>query len=271
MTGPSLEGCFLKLARAKEQRDELKRELGPALDTVHVSVLTETLYDVSAQQFAVKVVYAPELPPRLSVIAGDVVHNLRSALDYVAFQAVWKNKGKPWRRSQFPLVSGPTCFSKGDLVLLRKIGPTFAAIVKRNQPFEDINDYVSEGLAADLKEAMLARRDNSALEVLRELSNLDKHRLLLPRWARGANIAVVPTKTLDCDPVPSWYSDEGSLERGTVIAVFNAHPSGPRPQMEVDFNFTPSAGIGASGDAQSILDTVASKVLRIVREFEPFF
>jgi hypothetical protein len=44
-TEPSLEGCYVKLARAERHRDELAAAIGPALEAVRVGVATETTYE----------------------------------------------------------------------------------------------------------------------------------------------------------------------------------------------------------------------------------
>jgi hypothetical protein len=242
--------------------------LGPSLDAIREGIVTETTYDKDASQFVVSVAFAPAIPPGVSAIAGDVVHNLRAALDYAAFQAVWRSQNSPWDGSQFPIAYSPN-FKGRDAKTLKKLNPGLLAVVKRNQPYKDIEDYRRERLATDLKDIILLRQANRPLAVLRELSNWDKHRLLLPRYARGVDASFVPRRVKDCAPVLSRYQDEGSLVAGAQLAVFTANPSGPHPDMDVDFSFRPSVGLGGSGDAQEVLDALAVKVLRVIRDLEP--
>jgi hypothetical protein len=103
-SGPSLDGCFVKLGRANKHRQEFAAALGPVLEAVHKGVITETTYDASASQFRVEVLHAPRVDPSLSAIAGDVIQNLRIALEYAAYQALCKFRGRPWRGSFFPIV-----------------------------------------------------------------------------------------------------------------------------------------------------------------------
>lgn len=231
---------------------------------------TTTTRNSSSYAFA----YAPEIPSGVSAIAGDVLHNLRSTLDYAAFQAVWKSQRSPWDDSQFPIASSPTSFSRRDKQTLAKLNFGFVTVVKRNQPFEAVEDYRQEGLATDLEDIIHLRNANRPLAVLQDLSNWDKHRLLLARYARATDASFEPTRVKDCVPVLTQYQGEGALVAGArPIAVFAANPSGPhaRPDMDVDFSFRPSVGLGGVGDAQEVLDVLALKVLRVVREFEPLF
>jgi hypothetical protein len=48
----------------------------------------------------------PDLSP-LALIFGDMLYNLRAALDYIAWQLVLVNRGQPGRHTSFPCVSDP--------------------------------------------------------------------------------------------------------------------------------------------------------------------
>jgi hypothetical protein len=267
--GPSLDGCFIKLGRASQHRKALDVALGPAKDAICEAVVTETTYHDNTGQFVVQVAYAPAIPPGISVIAGDVIHNLRSALEYAAYQAVWKALGSPWEDSQFPITSTPTKFKCAATVKKLAADPDLLAVVKRNQPYDAVDDYRREGLAVDLEDIINLRQANRLLALLRDISNADKHRLLLPRYARAIDAVFVPRRVTDCDPVVSSYQEDGALVAGTQLAVFTANATGPHPDMDVDFSFRPSVGLAGFGDAQEVLDALAVKVLRVIRELEP--
>jgi hypothetical protein len=224
-SGPSLEGCFVKLGRASKHRKELDAALGPATNAISEGVVTETTYDDNAGQFVVRVAYAPALPPDVSIIAGDVIHNLRSALEYAAYQAVWKALGAPRGDSQFPITSAPTKFRCSARVKHLSAEPALLAVVQRNQPYADIEDYRREGLATDLEDIVRLRQANRPLAVLRDISNADKHRLLLPRYARAIEAVFMPSRVRDCAPVVSSYQEDGALVAGTELADFVANPT----------------------------------------------
>src|SRR5262245_10313641 len=56
-----------------------------------------------------KVVRQP--PLKLAAIAGDVVHNLRSALDYFVEELVKRERHTPGFQHQFPICSTPESFA----------------------------------------------------------------------------------------------------------------------------------------------------------------
>lgn len=60
----------------------------PITEIDHVTLYVETLQP---------------LPEELSLIIGDVVHNLRSTLDHIAYQLVLANGQEPSRNTEFPI------------------------------------------------------------------------------------------------------------------------------------------------------------------------
>jgi hypothetical protein len=69
----------VKIERAKEHLGNLETELSTFLKTNPYGVVTEIEKDTGDRITRARIYSAP--PPRLAAIAGDVLHNLRSALD----------------------------------------------------------------------------------------------------------------------------------------------------------------------------------------------
>lgn len=100
------------------------------------------------------------IPSRWSCVAGDAIHNLRSALDHVAWQlALLDSDGDPYRYTSWPITSSPERFELRAVDVLRDLEGDHVAFVRERQPW----------VAEEFK----------ALEWLGRLDNLDKHRLLL--------------------------------------------------------------------------------------------
>lgn len=95
-------------------------------------------------------------PERISVIVGDVVHNLRSSLDH----AVWCLGNPPEPKSCFPIFETEDGFERRGLAVLRGIPDEAIKAIRAHQPFQ----YEE------------ARRH--PLWLLHLLSNIDKHRKL---------------------------------------------------------------------------------------------
>ncbi len=105
-----------------------------------------------------ELVTLPRIPVDVVAAAGDVVHNLRSALDHLAFQLVLVGSGKePSRRIEFPIAKD---FATYESTKARKVeGMRQEAIeaIDRLKPYQGGNDLLWR---------------------LHELDNIDKHRTL---------------------------------------------------------------------------------------------
>lgn len=120
-------------------------------------------------------------PPeaRLGAIVGDIVHNLRSALDVSAWQLALQNdadaaQGNP-RRVAFPLTTSEEAFSgHGALGLFSERG---REVLERLQPYECPD-----------------RDDLQALRWLNAMSNADKHRVTTTAFG-AVDLATVRFRT----------------------------------------------------------------------------
>src|SRR6267378_798859 len=96
-----LDGASLKLDRANEHLDAFEAEATRYLNGDIFMLVRDDSAEGTAFAFWVK----DEPPPRLSVILGDCLHNLRSALDHIAWQLVLANGEKPGRDTAFPILT----------------------------------------------------------------------------------------------------------------------------------------------------------------------
>lgn len=169
-----LTGVRAKLRRAKEHFGTLESEIK---DWGKQQTYTRKFhirrdgpwYVVTADPFPI-----PDI--RLCVIAGDVLFNVRSALDHLVWQLVLRDGNEPAENNQFPICDEPEIFSseiKGRKRLDGIVvdGDAWAIIVGA-QP------YPGSPFSPNLT-------------VLRRLSNMDKHRTLFAQLpiASAQNIA----------------------------------------------------------------------------------
>ena len=104
--------------------------------------------------FAVRVTSPP--PIELSVLVGDVVHQLRSAVDHIAYELVRAAGNTPTRRTAFP------------------------ALIERPRQLVIDGGVCAEALVAvdDVQPYQWQDSRTHPLSVLTELWNIDKHRTL---------------------------------------------------------------------------------------------
>jgi hypothetical protein len=254
----SLAGCWTKIARARQHAQRLEEITEAFLQRRPIQVSFDDHSEPPA--LIIRAVVEP-VPPEFSTVAGDLVHNLRSSLDHLAWQLVLVSGGSPRRHTSFPLMRTPSEFEKrvrnppkdrqGPLHGIDPAGDIWAGI-ERSQPY---------------KPAM------GNLEILPLFTNRDKHQGLLVgvSWSPGIPVddlfSVEGGGKVSIEPL---FESPGALQHDAPIARVNA-PQG-RVNMKGDppFEITVSDGeewavsIGA-------LDRLRSQVVFIIRSFEKFF
>lgn len=159
---PSLEGSLAKLERAEWHIGMVRAavERGTPLMNFQVEQSLNSHHTLTVNLVASEV---PELPRRWSLDIGDAVQNARAALDYLAYELVaLESGGTYYERSQFPIAWEPDEHSARDRETIDRLGGHWD-VIREYQPY---------GRPADVFSA--------ALGILRDYSNQDKHRLLVP-------------------------------------------------------------------------------------------
>jgi len=102
------------------------------------------------------------IPPDFSVIIGDAVHNLRSALDHLAWQLVEAGGGTPGKDTYFPICRDPNGAQK------------YASAIGQGE----INKMLP-GAHKVLREVQPCFSGDDTLWHIHELDRFDKHRVLI--------------------------------------------------------------------------------------------
>jgi hypothetical protein len=160
---PSLDGVRDKIRRANTHRDDLNRMLDPISHLNPHPFAGEVRGDGREHLYRW---HNPPIPdPDTELVLGDCVHNLRSALDHLAYQLVVLNKKPTGGRPAFPIVDCPP--RRGWKYRWRRLPFSVPGVsVKANRIIEDIQPYKGGDVGRRLSE-------------LRDLDNIDKHRHLL--------------------------------------------------------------------------------------------
>jgi hypothetical protein len=159
----SLQGVEFKLYRAQEH---LRTLVKAQADFLRDPKLCSPVLEINKQRRPfVWVEEIKEPPPDWGPLMGDCIHNLRSALDHLAFQLMVANSRGPLSRariktSAFPITTSSTKF-RGAQHKLAGVSGTAKAIIEELQPYH--------------------RRKYPGTRTLWELEELwsgDKHRVL---------------------------------------------------------------------------------------------
>jgi hypothetical protein len=115
---------------------------------------------------------------RLGTVVGDVVHNLRSALDYIVTALVDASSGaKLKRQHQFPIFDDSKVYEA-------KVGDAKKAVVGGSL------DGVTCGLSKvwELQPFHRQEPEEDSLFVVNRLSNADKHRAIVQTWTNIGSV-----------------------------------------------------------------------------------
>lgn len=133
-----LTDAYAKIDRARELQGELAAALTEWQDTGGVEVQSRRSLEFVCYIGYVKVNTAP--PINLALRAGEVLHALRTALDYTAFQIHLANGGAPADEKahtvQFPIVTDPEKWAKTVARQVHNAWPAAVAELHAVQQFE---------------------------------------------------------------------------------------------------------------------------------------
>jgi hypothetical protein len=207
MTDP-LSGVRAKLQRADKHFAELDEIRQDWLDADKGEIVHEN--HPEAREYVVICKRAPEPPPEIGVVVGEMMHSLRSCLDNLVYAlAIHETKQNPppcWKQLQFPILSNEADFNGRWKERLSVFSDTARAVMKELQPFKEHSLALS----------------NHGLWIIHELDIIDKHRRLSvvgqqPRQVSiGGNIPLTvnyihPGPLVD-DAVLMRYGTDGSQD-----------------------------------------------------------
>jgi len=119
-------------------------------------------------------------PLRLSLIAGDVIHNLRSALDCLTYAVASPPVGEgPGERTAFPLFPTEAEYNRQEKWYLQGVAAADRDRFRSVQPYHVV-ERIGWGPGLSPAEPQYV---NFCLMLLGRLDNASKHRLLLPAHA----------------------------------------------------------------------------------------
>jgi hypothetical protein len=289
---PDFSGIWAKLDRAEQHRQTLERETGFARDAsdrmvsrlvappkesrvpMRLEFESETGYHV----FRTATPLSEDSIRRWGLITGDVVHNLRCALDHLVWQlALLKCSGKEPRDAEkvgFPITASPPEGVRPRefkaTSTLKDVLPEHRAIIYEHQPYGSRFDFSGRGAMHPFLR-------------LKMFSNDDKHRVI-------PTVAVLHTgftgfETLfvrdpDFEIVERRFSAEPGWfrERDAEIMRMKMRPASLQLNMEVAGYLSPNVCFrDVIGDTSYTIPVylellnITGQVLEVVREFDDLF
>ena len=261
MIGPEFASAFLKLSRAKEHFDTVKTELILWAQTDPYLVFRKSNVDGSHHSLFVELKERPPLD-KLSLLTGDCIHNLRSALDNLVYAVAIKVSGSnPPPNSdtlQFPIADTREAFTKQAWRLGPIKEPELVARFKRAQPYNRPHPQLPP-----------------LLRLLADFNNADKHRLLnvvIDNVQQGEFSITLPDDR-SVILMPSFSYNPGPIKSGTEFASFTMNPPNPGVNYKYKATFVISIAHSAGpsgrafGELGYILELLINEVETIVNSF----
>lgn len=151
----TLDGVRIKLARADRHIAELRTAAQEFFDSKPY-----TIYEVEEANgdLVRRLRIVRTIPNDWPAVLGDAIHNLRSALEFLAWQLVERNNSTPARHTGFPIVDSKKELGLGLISKLAGASPASVRMVRRLKPYKG---------------------GNSLLHQIHSLDIVDKHRLIL--------------------------------------------------------------------------------------------
>lgn len=176
---------WAKANRAKEHIDSLRRQVDDYRASAPYSLTPEPTE--KPDRLAYRLRFSKPVPVRISTTVGDVLHNLRAALESLAFEVARRSRGGTLtamqeKESTFPICESPEDFdaffkSRKGLLYDRRA----RAALRSVQPFVNLEQAHRLGVALNRSFDEAFRW--SELHRLDALWNIDKHRrLTLMAW-----------------------------------------------------------------------------------------
>lgn len=228
----------LDSARAKLHRaDESIRSLDAEIEAFLHRGVPE--FKVVGQHKDDGLVYAfiasgdPDLPLRFAVLAGEIVHHMRSSLDHVVHALIVRNGQVPSRNNQFPICDTEIKFTNACTSgLIRGVSQSAATLIESVQPFTSTTP------------------EDTVLSVINQYDILDKHKLLVLLTsvvALGESVTIEVDEEIAAstsrrgktpnivglgDPVLRKLSKQG-------VEVFTIHLAEPAPELRANAEIVP--------------------------------
>ena len=196
---------------------------------------------------------APEIPEeRWGLMIGDCIHNLRSALDYIAWCLAGSDRAET--NTQFPICTNRERWQDQVVRRLGRMTPAAIALIERTQPFHSTTP------------------SHTPLNVIRVLSNTDKHKMITVVAAALSsfkiyipvkNPEIVPTLELVDSPV---LCDNAVLAR---IKITNAPVKvDVESHLAIDITFADTSIFHPRTRVIENIQIMINEVTAMIREFE---
>jgi hypothetical protein len=202
---------------------------------------------------------AVKVKPDWAAIAGDAVHNLYSALDYLAWELVRANGGVGTNATSFPIFQEEVLYRKEAPRKIKGMHADAQRIIEQLQPFK--------------LSPREAHPSEHFLAVLYELEQADKHRSL-NLTTIGIEVKLLGFLSPPFAPPGPFQFPVGDYDVGRMLGFVRGVPAPPAVNLTLEVthvvrfaNEEPTV----QGEVVSTLDGIRRDIENLIPRFQQFF
>lgn len=252
----SLSDPLAKLRRAGDHLNALHIAAQAFIDRQPYQIITEQ----EAEGWRVFYLKVREPPPiELGTVFGDLLHNLRSALDNLVTQLILLNDKPVPRITGFPVFDKERKFKAVGVKRINGVRSDHAAIIEGLQPYHGRTDATAR-----------------AVELLSSYANLDRHKLVHPTFVGPAQTDIpfiFRRKPIDTNVVIEGQVTAAGfrLEDGAELARLRVGVEPGQPQVSVKAEALVEIAFGEGLLRLTALPTIAGEITSLIKDFDPDF
>lgn len=200
----STDGIYAKITRAQKQLRWLEADFSQFCESQRLFISHEVDRSAGRQTWVFRG-ETPRVPIEFSTRVGEIVHNLRSALDHLVWQLVIANGAEPSSKNEFPIFRDAKKYQDNVRWDLQGVSPGAKSKIEWAQPFQKHGGIGSQ------------------LWILHCLNNIDKHRHvhMAVLYSGGAQIEILDEPEQLHRPPIAGHGRVGRLQRDEEIVVLN--------------------------------------------------
>jgi hypothetical protein len=245
-----LADAWAKYKRADAHADALHREVSLFSEADAIKIIHDGDLETGDYVFWVELLEEPPLR-EWGLTVGDILHNLHSALDSLAWQLTIAHYGRELTGSEaksiyFPLSRCPSDFR--GWAVLKHVTHGHRRLLQNVQPYQGGYELLS---------------------VLADLSRRDKHRAIHPTCLIDDDFSITAKAVRDCEVLRLVREPPGPLEDGRNLARVQGRTTGPEPEIEGEADLKCHVALSDRTPLQSLMDDMGKTVGRVLRTFEP--
>lgn len=258
-----LDGSFLKAGRAKEHFDIVHKMIKGLTKRKAYKLVSEVVGKGKTREYLVRFKQTEPLPINLPLIIGDGCSNLRAALDHLLWQLHLLHNPSFNRNVKFPIWDKESLFRTKASSDIRDLSDIQKAAIESLQPY---------------------RTKNTALSILRDVNDTDKHRLIQIVSLRGqvermrvafdqsrAMLTVPkPRTSVNLIPAGTEVKDDAIVARVSLNGVSQGTYMDVHYILNLDHAFT-GGKLTKNHLITATLHNMLSEVNRVLTTLEPEF